>query len=131
MYIRNAIGEGSWACSSWDYARADKHLNANRASVNLDTVQSSSSLGSLLVLVENDGCAANTTASSIILEENLLWSTYVDCRSKVILQGVLVVVLGFEFAKSEASSAASAASAVGSRRSHITRLGAPLRKWVS
>lgn len=79
MYIRNAIGEGSWACSSWDYARTDKHLNANRASVNLDTVQSSSSLGSLLVLVENDGCAANATASSIILEENLLWSTYVDC----------------------------------------------------
>jgi hypothetical protein len=79
IYIRNAVGKRSWARGCRDYARADKHLDANRASINLDTIQSGSSLGSLFMLVENDSCATNATASSIILEENLLWSTYVDC----------------------------------------------------
>ena len=79
VHVRYAVGERGRACGSRDCARADKHLDANRTSINLDTIQSRSSLGSLFVLVEDNGCAANATASSIVLEENLLWSTYVDC----------------------------------------------------
>lgn len=79
LYIRDAVGERSRACGSRDCARADKHLNTHRTSVNLNAIKSRSSLGSLFVFVEDDGCASNTTASGIVLEENLLRPAYVDC----------------------------------------------------
>jgi len=77
-HSRNTVGKGSRAVCGWNCASADQNLDADRATVNLDTVQCSSSLRSLVVPVEDNSCTAYTAASGVVLQENLLRSTYVD-----------------------------------------------------
>jgi len=76
--LSNTVGEGIRAVCGWDCAGADQDLDADRATVNLDTIQCSSSLRSLVVPVEDNSCTAYTAASGVVLQENLLRSTYVD-----------------------------------------------------
>ena len=77
-YVRYTVGKRRWASCSRDSGGADQHLDADRATINLDTIESSGGLGGLVVLVEDDSSATDATALGIVLEKNLLGATYTN-----------------------------------------------------
>ena len=76
--IRNAVCKGRRAGCGWNCTGADQDLDADGATVDLDTIQGGSGLRSLVVLVEDDSCTAYAAASGVILQEDLLRSAYID-----------------------------------------------------
>lgn len=73
---------------------ADEEVNANGAIVDLDAVQGCGSLGSLVGTVEDHCRASEALAVRSVLHKNLLGPANANCRGKVVLKGVLVVVVG-------------------------------------
>jgi hypothetical protein len=78
LYVRDTVGKRRWAGGGRDSGGTDEHLNSNRATVDLDTIEMGGSLGGLVVLVEDDGGATDAAALGVILEKNLLRATYTN-----------------------------------------------------
>jgi hypothetical protein len=72
------VGKRRWASCNRDSGGADEHLDPDRATINLDTIESSGGLGGLVVLVEDDSSATDAAALGIVLEKNLLGATYTN-----------------------------------------------------
>jgi hypothetical protein len=79
LRLCNAVGESGRADGSWESACANEHLDTDRAAIDLDSVQGGGGLGSLVVLVEDNRSNTNAVAPGVILQEDPLWSAYVDC----------------------------------------------------
>jgi hypothetical protein len=72
------VGKRSRAGSGRDSGSVDEHLDADRASIDLDATKSGCGLGGLVVLVEDDGSATHAATLGIVLEKNLLGATYTN-----------------------------------------------------
>jgi hypothetical protein len=78
LWLSDTVGKRRWAGGGRDSGGANEHLNSNRATVDLDTIEMGGSLGGLVVLVEDDGGATDAAALGVILEKNLLRATYTN-----------------------------------------------------
>lgn len=100
--LRDTVGKGGLLSWGGYVCGADEEVNTNRAVVNLDAVQGSGGLGSLLSPVEDDGCTSKAFAVWSVLHKDLLGPANANRRGKVVLEGVLVVVIGYEFRSNSA-----------------------------
>lgn len=92
--LRDTVYEGRLLGRGGDVCGADEKVNTEWAVVNLDAVESSGGLGSLLRPVEDDSRATEALAVWSVLHKDLLGPANADGRGKVVLEGVLVVVVG-------------------------------------
>lgn len=100
--IRNAVGKRGLLSLGGCVRGADEKVDTDGAVVNLDAVQGSGGLGSLLRAVEDDSRASEALSVRSVLHEDLLGPANANSGGKVVLKGVLVVVVGYEFRSNNA-----------------------------